>query len=289
MTSIELRHQLINTGSVRLHVVEAGPLDAEPVVLLHGFPDFWIGWRPQIEAFSVAGYRVVVPDQRGYNISSKPKGIRQYALPKLLDDLAGLADALGLERFHLVGHDWGGIVAWSAGAKMPSRLVSLTVLNAPHPEALFPYALRSPSQLLRSSYAAFFQFPVVPEALLRAGQFALLIRAVEQSSCIGSFTADDIAAYRQAWEQPGAISAMLNWYRALRFRPQMTEPIDVPTLVLWGMRDRFLESGLARSSLAFCRDGELQTFSNATHWLQRDEPAAVSAAIIAFISKHRIT
>nr|WP_061936002.1 alpha/beta fold hydrolase [Aureimonas sp. AU22] len=289
MISTEVRHRLINTGNVRLHVVEAGPLSGEPVVLLHGFPDFWIGWRAQIGALAAAGYRVVVPDQRGYNISSKPKGIRQYALPKLLDDLAGLADAMGLERLHLVGHDWGGIVAWSAGVVMPSCLASLTVLNAPHPEALFPYVLRSPSQILRSSYAAFFQFPIVPEALLRARQFALLVRAVERSSCPGAFTADDITAYRQAWEQPGAISAMLNWYRALRFRPQMTEPIDVPTLVLWGMRDRFLEPGLARSSLAFCRDGELQTFSNATHWLQRDEPAAVSAAIIAFISKHRIT
>ncbi|WAJ27986.1 alpha/beta fold hydrolase [Antarcticirhabdus aurantiaca] len=285
MTPLDIDHRQINLRGVRLHVAQAGPADGPPVLLLHGFPDFWIGWRSQIEALAGAGYRVVVPDQRGYNTSDKPKGIREYALPKLLDDVAALADALGHERFHLVGHDWGGIVAWAAGARMPDRLDTLVILNAPHPEALFPYAMRSPSQVLRSSYAAFFQFPILPEAVLSVRRCALLVRALERTSRPGTFPPEDIEAYRQAWERPGAIGAMLNWYRALRFRPRMSERIGVPTLVLWGLRDQALEPGLAEASLAFCDDGRLQTFPAATHWLQREEAAAVNAALLSFLAR----
>lgn len=285
MISVETSHCSITVRGVRLHVVLAGPLDGPPVMLLHGFPDFWIGWRPQIEALASAGFRVIVPDQRGYNTSSKPKDVREYAIPKLLGDVAGLADALGHDRFDLVGHDWGGIVGWAAGAMLPERVGKLVVLNAPHPEALFPYALRAPTQFLRSTYAAFFQFPSLPEATLKARRFALLVRALHKTSRVGAFTPGDIAEYRAAWEQPGALSGMLNWYRALRFRPAMNEQIEAPTLVLWGMRDRALEAGLAQASLRFCRDGQIETFPSATHWLHREETSAVNAALLAFLKR----
>ncbi|MHB9363715.1 alpha/beta hydrolase [Mesorhizobium sp. LNJC403B00] len=203
-------------------------------MLLHGFPDFWIGWRRQIDALATAGFRVIVPDQRGYNTSDKPKAIREYTLPKLVGDVVAIADALGIGRFHLVGHDWGGIVAWAAGAKLPHRLERLVILNAPHPEVLLAHSLRSPTQFLRSSYAAFFQLPLLPEAFLGAGRSALLARALIKSSRTDAFTAEEIAEYRQAWERPGALTGMLNWYRALRFRPSLKERITTPTLVLWG-------------------------------------------------------
>jgi epoxide hydrolase 4 len=283
MVSHAPEHRFVNAGSIRLHVVQAGPADGRPVMLLHGFPDFWIGWRRQIDALASAGFRVIVPDQRGYNTSDKPKGIREYTLPKLLGDVVAIADALGIGRFHLVGHDWGGIVAWAAGAKLPHRLERLVILNAPHPEVLLAHALRSPTQFLRSSYAAFFQFPLLPEAVLGAGHSSLLARALIKSSRSDAFTAKEIAEYRQAWERPGALTGMLNWYRALRFRPSLKERITTPTLVLWGMQDQALEYGLAERSLALCDDRGLQTFEKATHWVQREEASAVNAALLPFL------
>ncbi|MER8899879.1 alpha/beta hydrolase [Mesorhizobium sp. M0676] len=186
--------------------------------------------------------------------------MREYTLPKLVGDVVAIADALGIGRFHLVGHDWVGIVAWAPGAKLPHRLERLVILNAPHPEVLLAHSLRSPTQFLRSSYAAFFQFPLLPEGVLGAGHSALLARALIKSSRTDAFTAEEIAEYRQAWERPGALTGMLNWYRALRFRPSLKQRITTPTLVLWGMQDQALEYGLAERSLALCNDRGLQTF-----------------------------
>jgi pimeloyl-ACP methyl ester carboxylesterase len=284
MASVPPEHLLLDIGGLLLHVVQAGPADGRPVILLHGFPDFWIGWRHQIEALASAGFRVIAPDQRGYNLSDKPSGTREYTVEKLVDDVKRLADTLRLERFHLVGHDWGGIVAWSSAAILTQRLDKLVILNAPHPDALLPYALRAPSQFLRSSYAAFFQLPWLPETVLSANRFAALVRVLTGSSRPGAFTPEDIAEYREAWAKSGALTAMLNWYRAVPYRQNLKQRITAPTLVLWGMRDSFLESGLAERSLSFCRDGRLQTFANATHWLQREEAAAVNSALLTFLA-----
>ncbi|MES0188623.1 alpha/beta hydrolase [Mesorhizobium sp. C386A] len=245
--------------------------------------DFWIGWRRQIDALASAGFRVIVPDQRGYNTSDKPKAIREYTLPKLVGVSLPSPTRSASEGFTSSVIYWGGIVAWAAGAKLPHRLERLVILNAPHPEVLLAHSLRSPTQFLRSSYAAFFQFPLLPEAFLGAGRSALLARALIKSSRTDAFTAEEIAEYRQAWERPGALTGMLNWYRALRFRPSLNERITTPTLVLWGMQDQALEYGLAERSLALCNDRGLQTFEKATHWEQREEASAVNAALLAFL------
>ncbi|KEQ07429.1 alpha/beta fold hydrolase [Pseudorhizobium pelagicum] len=283
MTVFEPEHRFVNVGSLRLHVVQFGPAGGRPVMLLHGFPDFWIGWRRQIDALASAGYRVIVPDQRGYNTSDKPGGVREYALPRLVGDVVALADALGVERFHLIGHDWGGIVAWATGATLPHRLDKLVILNAPHPEVLLAHAVHSPTQFLRSSYVAFFQIPLLPEAVLGARRSALLVRALRGSSRQGAFEEEDIVEYRHAWEQPEALSSMLNWYRALPFRPSLKARIVTPTLVIWGLQDKALEFGLAQRSLALCEDGKLELFAQATHWVHREESGAVNAALTAFL------
>jgi pimeloyl-ACP methyl ester carboxylesterase len=283
MVAHELEHGFIDVGGISLHVVQAGPASGKPVILLHGFPDAWFGWRPQIAALAGAGYRVIIPDQRGYNTSEKPRGVRQYFLGHLLNDLAGLADELQLGKFHLVGHDWGGIVAWAAGAQMSEHVDKLVILNAPHPEVLLPHALRSPSQLLRSSYVAFFQLPLLPETVLGAHDSQLLVRALLKSSRPGAFTDGDIAEYRRAWARPGALTAMLNWYRALRYRKNLKQRISTPTLVLWGKQDQALELGLAQLSLGLCDNGRLEIFENATHWLHREEAPAVNAALLSFL------
>lgn len=214
LTASSTRH----INGLRLHVEEAGPEDGPLLILLHGFPGFWWDWRHQIHALAAEGYRVLAPDMRGYNLSDKPRGLDSYCLGPLASDVIALAQSYGHSTFGLVGHDWGGVVAWWTSVRFPQQVERLVILNAPHPD-VWRRLIRRLSQLLRSTYVAFFQLPLLPEAMLRARRFALLRRALRRTSRAGAFTDEDIELYVQAWSQPGALSAMLNYYRALRRRP----------------------------------------------------------------------
>lgn len=277
-----LRHRRCDVGVATLHVVEAGPADGPAVILLHGFPEFWWGWRRQIGPLAAAGFHVVVPDQRGYNTSDKPHGIEAYRASRLADDAVGLADALGIGRFGLVGHDWGGIVAWGVAALHPQRVARLAILNAPHPDTLVGYAVQHPTQALRSAYVGVFQLPRLPEALLAAGAHRALRRSLVGSSRPGTFSTADLARYRAAWEQPGALTAMLNWYRALRLRGRRRLPrVEPETLVIWGVEDRFLEYGLAEAAAARCRSARIDRHQ-CTHWVQVERADDVNDALLGF-------
>ncbi len=272
---------------VALHAVAAGPEDGPLVLLLHGFPEFWWGWRRQIGPLAAAGFRVLAPDLRGYNLSDKPRRLEAYALDTLAADVAGLIAAEGRDAAHLVGHDWGGILAWGTAARHPERVRRLAVLNAPHPDTLGPEMLRHPAQALRSAYVGFFQLPLLPEALLRAGDFALLRRSMAASARPGTFSRADLDRYAEAWARPGALTAMLDWYRALRLRPRGDAPrrIRAPALVVWGARDLFLGRHLAEAALALCDDGRAEVLGGATHWVHLEEPAAVNAALVRFFGR----
>jgi pimeloyl-ACP methyl ester carboxylesterase len=270
-------------NGVDLHVVEAGPEDGPLVVLLHGFPDFWWGWRHQIEPLVEQGFFVVLPDQRGYNLSDKPLGVDAYAVDVLAADVIGLADTYGRFAFRLVGHDWGGIVAWWTAVRFPARVERLVILNAPHPDVWNLVGRRRFRQALRSAYVGFFQFPRLPEALLKAGNFALLRLSLTRTSRPSAFTPADIARYVQAWAQPGALTAMINYYRALRNKPiGPPRRVRSATLVIWGTRDMFLEQAVAQASLDLCDRGESLFLNTATHWVQLEEPKTVNAAAIRF-------
>lgn len=273
-----------NNGDVDLHAVAAGPEDGPVVVLLHGFPEFWYSWHRQIEPLSAAGFRVIVPDQRGYNLSSKPVGVSSYAIPKLVSDVITIADQLGQRKIFLAGHDWGAAVAWSTALLHPQRIAKLVVLNVPHPSVMRKFLRTRPRQLLRSWYMFFFELPRLPEVLFSAFNFRAGSRSLLRSSRPGTFSAEDLAQYRSAWSQPGALTAMINWYRAL-FRTRTKFPdktVRVPTRILWGERDDFLLTEMAHESLRYCTSAELFTFTNATHWLQHEEPARVSELLIDF-------
>jgi pimeloyl-ACP methyl ester carboxylesterase len=275
---------LFQNASIRLHAVAAGPKDGPVVVLLHGFPEFWYGWRRQIEPLAAAGFRVIVPDQRGYNLSSKPSRVAAYALTELVSDVIAIADQLGREKIFLAGHDWGAAVAWSAALLHPQRIAKLAVLNVPHPSVMRKYLSTRPRQFLRSWYMFFFQLPWLPEALFSAFNFRFGARALLRSSRPGTFSAEDLAQYRTAWSQPGALTGMINWYRAL-FRARVKFPdktVRVPTRILWGECDAFLLSEMARESLRYCTKAELFTFASATHWLQHEESDRVSELLIDF-------
>ena len=280
----DLEEQFFQNEGVTLHAVVSGPDDGLVVVLLHGFPEFWYGWRSQIEPLAAAGFRVIVPDQRGYNLSSKPRGVGSYALTELVSDVIAIADHLGQQKIFLAGHDWGAAVAWSAALLHPGRIAKLAVLNVPHPAVMRRYVYRRPAQMLRSWYIFFFQIPWLPGALLSAFNFRVAAAALLGSSRSGTFSAHDIAQYRAAWAQPGALTAMINWYRAaMRYGVSFPDrTVRVPTRILWGERDRFLMAEMAHESLRYCSNGEVFTFAEASHWVQHEEPERVSQRLVEF-------
>jgi pimeloyl-ACP methyl ester carboxylesterase len=281
-----IEHDHIRTNGIRLHVVQAGPKSRIPVILLHGFPEFWYGWRKQIPAIADAGFRVVVPDQRGYNLSDKPKGIRSYRLDELVNDIVGLIDALDYEKVNVVGHDWGAIVAWTLAYRHPERLQHLSIINVPHPVVMRQFLRSDFEQMRRSWYAAFFQLPWLPEMGMRANHWRGATLALRGSGKIHTFTNEDIKRYKEAWSQPGAITAMINWYRAAARYPRQIPKemrIHVPTLILWGMKDVTLTHRMAHPSLDHCDDGDLIFFPDATHWVQHEVADVVNQFLIDFL------
>ncbi|HEX2189336.1 MAG TPA: alpha/beta hydrolase [Longimicrobiaceae bacterium] len=276
------QHREAVVGGVRLHYVEAGA--GPPVLLLHGFPEFWYGWRLQIPALAEAGFRAVAPDLRGYNLSDKPRGVDAYRVERLVEDVAGLVRHLGTGRAHLVGHDWGGVVAWYFAMLHPELLDRLVVLNAPHPAA-FAREIVKPDQLLASAYAGFFQLPAVPELVLRAGDFALLERVFRtEPARPGAFTDADLERYREAFSRPGALTAALNYYRAFvrRGRPEV-RTISAPTLLVWGEKDPHLVVRLTEGLDEWVPGIRVERIPEASHWVAADAPERVNRLLVDFL------
>jgi pimeloyl-ACP methyl ester carboxylesterase len=279
------RHRTLATNGVHLHAVEAGPAGGPLLILLHGFPEFWYGWRRQIEPLAAAGFHVVVPDQRGYNLSDKPEGIAAYNLDTLARDVVGLIDEAGAAKAWVVGHDWGGAVGWWLGLKHPERLEKLVLLNIPHPLVMRRTLRKSSAQRAKSSYMFWFQLPWLPERAFRAHRFAFAVKSLQASSRPGTFGDEDMERYREAWSQPGAVRSMIHWYRAaLRSQPERpaSPRVRVPTLLLWGRKDRFLGAEMAQPSIDLCDDGRLEFIDEASHWLQHEEPERVNRRILEF-------
>ncbi len=283
---MELEHSYINTNGIRLRVVQAGPKSGIPVILLHGFPEFWYGWRKQIPALVNAGCRVIVPDQRGYNLSDKPKDKKDYDVFTLVDDVLGLIKALDYEKVNLVGHDWGAVIAWTLAVTHPEKLHKLTVMNVPHPAVMQKFLRRDFEQMRRSWYVGFFQLPWLPEKIFTANNFRRLARAVQGSAKKNSYTDADMEKYKEAWSQPDALTSMLNWYRAIvQHPPQLPEDVRVKvrTLMMWGMKDFALSHRMARPSMDYCDEGNLILFPEATHWVHLDAADEVNHYLIDFL------
>lgn len=277
-----LRFEYITTNRIKLHTALDGPEVGEPVFLLHGFPEAWFGWESQIGELAASGFRVIVPDQRGYNLSDKPKRVSSYRMTALVDDILGMADILGYERFHLAGHDFGAMVGWNLAIRHPQRLMRLAIANVPHPAVMGSYLRTHPSQMLKSWYAFFFQIPVLPEFLVRAFSWRFLISALP-----AYFTKAEQERYKNAWSKPGAIGGMINWYRAT-FRPSKSSAvhgrIQVPTLILWGQQDPYISYEMAPLSAELCEDVQLVTFEDASHWVLHDKPDEVNHLLIEHFS-----
>ena len=278
-----IEHRFIQIRpDLRLHVAHGGAGRGPLVVLLHGFPECWYSWRHQLEPLLSAGFEVAAPDMRGYNTSDKPRGVSSYATPLLVEDVKALVHALGHRDAHVVGHDWGGIVAWAAAALEPELVRSLTVLNAPHPR-IFLREVARPRQLLRSWYMGLFLLPALPELLVTR-------RRVIEQGLRGSMvhperlTAADVDEYVRAVQQQGAATAMLNYYRAgMRHRSTEVDVIRRPTLVLWGMRDQALGPWMLDGLDALVPQLRLERLPDAGHCVQQDVPEDVTRHLLAFL------
>jgi pimeloyl-ACP methyl ester carboxylesterase len=286
MADIKFEETFIKTNGIQLHTVMAGPQSGAPFVLLHGFPETWRCWIRQAPALAQAGCRVIMPDQRGYNLSDRPPGIKSYCVGELTKDILGLIDALNYDKVNLVGHDFGALIAWMLAIEHPERFHRLGIINVPHPAVMKRFLQRDLEQMRRSLYALYFQLPWLPETIMSIGNYRVTALGMRRSGKHNAFTEEDIEKYKEAWSQPGAVTAMLNWYRAaLRYPPEITNGmrVQIPALILWGVKDFALSRRMARPSLDYCDDGRLIFFPDATHWVQREEADEVNRHLLEFV------
>jgi pimeloyl-ACP methyl ester carboxylesterase len=281
----ELREGYADVGDVSLHYVEAG--DGPLIVLLHGFPEFWFGWRLQIAPLAAAGFRVVAPDLRGYNLSSRPDGVEAYTADRLAEDIVGLIRERGAESALLVGHDWGGTVAWTMAMNNPEVVDRLAILNAAHPRRL-QQGLHHPTQLRKSWYFFFFAIPGLPEEVVHSRNWHFFRHFLQDAR--PPYTDEEIERYVEAWSQPGAATGMINYYRAsVRQSPKKAEaelrPISAPTLVIWGEDDQYLGPDLAEPDPDDVPNlDRVERLAGASHWVHHDEAEGVNQLLIDFFA-----
>jgi len=283
---IELDARKIDVGDVELFVVRAGPPDGPPIVLLHGFPEFWYAWKGVIDSLTKAGYRVILPDQRGYGDSDKPRGVESYAVDRLGDDIAGLVTALGYESAFVAAHDWGGGVAWNLAIRHPERIRKLAMIDTPHPDA--GRHVES-TEATVSWYRTFFQIPWLPEESARWGNWWLLSKSLRDTAKPGAFPEAKLDLYRSAWDRDGAFGTMVNWYRAA-FRSERSDAttdrrVQTPTLLLRASSDAFIAADLTRASVPLCDDARLVELGSGTHWVVQEEPERIAKLLAEFFAE----
>jgi pimeloyl-ACP methyl ester carboxylesterase len=284
----------VHANGIRFHVLERG--DGPRLALcLHGFPELGHSFRHQLPVLAELGYRAWAPDLRGYGRTERPTRQRDYAIETLMDDVEGLIAAAGVERATLVAHDWGGLVAWHLAMRRPQLLDRLVILNIPHPAPL-ARALRRGPQLLRSLYVLLFQLPWLPERMLAADGYRRIENAFTSMAVDPSrFAPEDLRRYREAAAQPGALRAMLAYYRAyvrgggaLRQARLGYPVIHVPTLMLWGERDTALGKETTLGTGDFVSDLTLRYLPDASHWVQQEAPETVNAMLRAWLTERPV-
>lgn len=278
------QHDYIISNGIRLHYVTEG--EGALILFLHGFPEFWYSWRHQISEFS-KDYKVIALDLRGYNDSEKPRGIEAYTITELVKDIEGVITGLGYDRCVLVGHDWGGAIAWSFAYAYPKMVEKLIVLNFPHP-AKFAQALQTNyQQIIRSWYILFFQLPLLPELLCQANDYEL-ISSIFAETAINktAFTSEDLKAYKEAVSSSGALTGMLNYYRSnfqISFQKPEWTVLQIPTLMIWGENDRALGKELTYDTQAYVENFQIRYIPNCSHWVQQEQPELVNQYMRGFL------
>ena len=288
-----IEHGYAEVNGIRLHYARLG--EGPLMLFLHGFPEFWRGWKAALEHFGARGWCAVAPDQRGYNLSDRPAAIEQYRARLLIEDIRQLAQRFARERFVLVGHDWGGAVAWGFAMAHPELLSRLVIVNSPHPYTFWRELAGNPAQQQASAYMLLLRDAKAERVLSQDGYGKLWQLAFGWGS--PRFDDEDKAAYREAWAQPGALTGSLNWYRASPLYPPSAadpgasrlalEPRDfmvkVPTLVIWGEADKALLPGCLDGLEACVPDLRVVRVPGASHWIVHEYPDRVCAEIERFV------
>lgn len=277
-------HAFITTNGVALHYVTQG--EGPLMLMLHGFPEFWYSWRHQIPEFS-KDYKVVALDLRGYNDSEKPKEQSAYVMEEFIKDVEGVIKGLGYESCVLVGHDWGGAIAWSFADAHPEMVEKLIVLNIPHPAKLAE-GIRTPEQMLKSYYIFYFQLPFLPELWVQANDYewinaAFLGMAIDKTA----FSPEDIEAYKDAIAKRGALTATINYYRnifqGLLLSKKDWRVLEMPTLMIWGENDAALGKELTYGTQVYVSDFQIRYIPNCSHWVQQERPELVNEYMREFL------
>lgn len=281
------QHQFVETNQVRLHCVTQG--EGELVILLHGFLEFWYSWRRQIPALA-RHFKVVVPDLRGYNDSEKPGD--GYDLDTLSQDIQGLIKGLGYSQAHVVGHDWGGTIAWRLAQRCPQTLSRLVILNAPHPHRFGQELFSNLDQLRWSGHLLALQVPGLPEWLIQNNLRDLVTNLFQRQAIRkGAFTTQDAELYQAALRKPGAIAAAMNYYRQFlsgqfwgRHWGRLPKLVTAPTLVLWGEEDTLLSQEMVEGMEKFVSAPfELKRVPQCGHWIQQEAPQTVNRELLNFL------
>ncbi|HEU0001030.1 MAG TPA: alpha/beta hydrolase [Ktedonobacteraceae bacterium] len=287
-----LKHQYVDVNGIRLHYVTAG--EGPLMLFLHGFPEFWYAWKDQLEEFQ-RDFTVVAPDLRGYNLSDKPQGAEHYRMAYLVEDVRQLIEHLGAQKCTLVAHDWGGAVAWVFAIAYPELLERLIIINSPHP-VVFQRELReNAAQQKASQYMLMFQSPKA-EQMVSANNYAHLSEGWGLNKVLSEA---DMELYHQAWSQPGALTGGLNYYRASRLAPpteaigqsdlsaRFSQPLSVPTLVIWGEQDAALLPGNLNGLENYISDLTIQRVPGGSHWVIHEQPGRINELIRGYIGSNR--
>lgn len=284
MYTTNWKHEYITTNGIKLHYVTQG--NGPLMLMLHGFPEFWYSWRHQIPEFA-KDYQVVALDLRGYNDSDKPKQQSAYVMREFIQDIKGVIEELGYDKCILVGHDWGGAIAWSFAHTYPEMVERLIVMNIPHP-AKFAEGLCTPQQLIRSAYMFFFQLPWLPEALLQVSDYQAIETAFKSMAVDKStFTQADLDAYKDAASKRGALTAALNYYRNVWQQGLLNhnwDVLEVPTLLIWGESDAALGKELTYGTDKYVRNLQIKYIPNCSHWVQQEKPQIVNQYMREFLA-----
>lgn len=283
------QHDYIITNGIKLHYVTQG--EGKLMLMLHGFPEFWYSWRHQIPEFA-KDYKVVALDLRGYNESDKPQALEAYNIKELRQDVAGVITGLGYENCILVGHDWGGAIAWNFAYHYPQMVEKLIALNIPHPAKLVE-GLRMPQQLLKSWYIFFFQLPFLPELLIQSNDYQLIAEAFKGMAIDKSiFNKEDIDAYKDAAAKRGALTAMVNYYRNIfqgLFQDSTKEmELEIPALMIWGENDAALSKELTYETTKYVKNLTLKYIPNCSHWVQQEQPQLVNQYMREFLDSNSL-
>lgn len=285
-----IAHDYAQLGEVRLHYAHAGPEDGPLVLLLHGYPEFSYSWRHQLPALGNAGFRAIAPDTRGYNLSDHPRGDRAYRIETLVEDVRQLIEHFGRKQAAIVGHDWGGLIAWWFAIHHPSWVERLTVMNCPHPDHQLAM-MASLRQLKKSRYMLFFQVPLFAEPRMRKNDFQMLRKLLRRDPVRrDAFSEDDIERYVEAFKRGDAVRTSMAYYRALLRRnpfalAKKIRAIDLPTQVIWGAQDRHLGIEYAEPPARWVWDLKMDYIPDASHWVQVDAPEQVNELLLDFLPR----